>query len=139
MMIDNKRKIIAFENRLRKCNNVLILGVKTNFSDYSEYDKKVISNAKTIYYPSSFYVSLFNSSGKNVFPSWNNYNCAQDKIKQTTLFKLLGLPHPRTRFFYGKEQKIKSSYSRGGRIIPRSGGKRIFYRLSIGPGLLHNL
>ncbi|HHE75463.1 MAG TPA: ATP-grasp domain-containing protein, partial [Desulfobacteraceae bacterium] len=28
-----------------------------------------------------------------------------DKIKQTAIFKLLDIPHPRTRVFYGKHQK----------------------------------
>jgi ribosomal protein S6--L-glutamate ligase len=42
---------------------------------------------------------------KKTFPSVSNYDFALDKIKQTAMFKLLGIPHPRTKFFYGKTQK----------------------------------
>ena len=45
--------------------------------------------------------------GKATFPSYHNYKCVQDKIKQTALFQMLGIPHPRTRVFYGKHQKRK--------------------------------
>ncbi len=43
--------------------------------------------------------------GKATFPSYHTYKCVQDKIKQTALFDLLNLPHPRTRVFYGNRQK----------------------------------
>lgn len=98
-------KVIALESRLKGCNNVISLGVKPNFNDYSESDKRLIRRSKKIYYPTLFYAELFDSIGKPTFPSPQNYYCAQDKIKQTTLFNLLSIPHPRTRFFYGKRQK----------------------------------
>jgi ribosomal protein S6--L-glutamate ligase len=43
--------------------------------------------------------------GKETFPSYHTYKCVQDKIKQTALFDLLQIPHPRTRVFYGNRQK----------------------------------
>ena len=43
--------------------------------------------------------------GKPTFPSYHCYKFVQDKIKQTALFELLNIPHPRTRVFYGKRQK----------------------------------
>ncbi|MGD8303782.1 MAG: RimK family alpha-L-glutamate ligase, partial [Desulfobacterales bacterium] len=54
-----------------------------------------------------FYADLFDTVGKSTIPSYHTYKCVQDKIKQTALFKLLDLPHPRTRVFYGKRQKSK--------------------------------
>ena len=97
--------VIALEGRLRRCRNVLTLGVKTNFSDYSEADIRLIRDAQKIYYPSVFYADLFDAIGKPIFPSYHTYKCVQDKIKQTALLNLLGIAHPRTRIFYGKRQK----------------------------------
>jgi ribosomal protein S6--L-glutamate ligase len=63
--------------------------------------------AEKIYYPTTFYADLFDAMGKKTFPSYHTYKCVQDKIKQTALFQLLEVPHPRTRAFYGKRQKSK--------------------------------
>jgi ribosomal protein S6--L-glutamate ligase len=81
---------------------VLTLGVRPNFADYTDDEKKRIRDTEKIYYPSSFYADLFDAMGKKTFPSYHTYKCVQDKIKQTALFNLLGIPHPRTRAFYGK-------------------------------------
>ena len=99
------KKVIALEARLRNCKNVLTLGVRPNFSDYSPREAELIRKADKIYYPTAFYADLFDAMGKATFPSYHTYKCAQDKIKQTALFDLLNLPHPRTRVFYGKRQK----------------------------------
>jgi ribosomal protein S6--L-glutamate ligase len=98
-------KVIALEARLKNCKNVVILGVRPNFSDYSRTEADLIRNAEKIYYPTAFYAELFDAVGKKTFPSYHNYKCVQDKIKQTALFNLLDIPHPRTRVFYGKRQK----------------------------------
>ena len=97
--------VIALEGRLRHCSNVITLGVKTNFSDYSADDARMIRDANKIYYPSIFYADLFDAVGKPTFPSYHTYKCVQDKIKQTALLNMLGIAHPRTRVFYGKRQK----------------------------------
>jgi ribosomal protein S6--L-glutamate ligase len=99
------KQVIALEARLRECNNVLTLGVRTNFADYNTYEATLIKNADTIYYPTTFYADLFDAMGKRTFPSYHTYKCVQDKIKQSALFALLDIPHPRTRVFYGKRQK----------------------------------
>jgi ribosomal protein S6--L-glutamate ligase len=98
-------KAIALESRLRDCKNVITLGVRPNFSDYSPHEAEMIRNAKKIYYPSAFYADLFDAMGKPTFPCYHTYKCVQDKIKQTALFQLLDIPHPRTRVYYGKRQK----------------------------------
>lgn len=98
---------IALENRLKGCRNVLTLGVRPNFSDYSPEEAALIRAASKIYYPTTFYADLFNSAGKTTFPSYHTYKCVQDKIKQTALFELLQIPHPKTRVFYGRRQKSK--------------------------------
>lgn len=99
--------VIALEARLRECNNVVTLGVRPNFSDYSPAEIERIRGASKIYYPTQFYADLFDTCGKATFPSYHTYKCAQDKIKQTALFNLLEIPHPRTRAFYGQRQQAR--------------------------------
>ena len=99
------KQAIALEARLRNCKNVNTLGVRSNFSDYSSQEAELIRAANKIYYPTTFYADLFDAMGKATFPSYHTYKCVQDKIKQTALFELLKIPHPRTRVFYGKRQK----------------------------------
>jgi ribosomal protein S6--L-glutamate ligase len=101
----NAKKVIALEARLKNCKNVVTLGVRPNFSDYSRTEADLIRKAEKIYFPTTFYAELFDAVGKKTFPSYHNYKCVQDKIKQTALFNLLEIPHPRTRVFYGKRQK----------------------------------
>ncbi len=99
------KEVIALEARLKNCKNVRTLGVRSNFSDYSPQEAELIRKADKIYYPTTFYADLFDAMGKPTFPSYHTYKCVQDKIKQTALFELLNLPHPRTRVFYGNRQK----------------------------------
>lgn len=100
-------EVIALEHRLRHCRNVRTLGVRTNFQEYAEDEIRAIRQARKIYYPSIFYADLFDAMGKATFPSYHTYKCVQDKIKQTALFNLLGIPHPVTRVFYGQRRLEK--------------------------------
>jgi ribosomal protein S6--L-glutamate ligase len=99
------RTVIALEARLRNCRNVRTLGIRPNFSDYSPMEAELIRKTDKIYYPTAFYADIFDAMGKATFPSYQTYNFVQDKIKQTALFELFDLPHPRTRVFYGNRQK----------------------------------
>ena len=101
------RKVIALEARLRDCRNVITLGVLPNFTDYSDADRRLIEGADRIYYPTEFYALLFSAIGKPTFPGYLTYACAQDKIRQTGLFQVAGIPHPRTRTFFGRRQQEK--------------------------------
>jgi len=104
---------VALEARLKGCRNVVTLGVRPNFSDYSDQEVARIRDAEKIYYPSTHYIDMFDAMGKKTFPSAHTYRFVQDKIKQTTLFQLLKVPSPRTRFFYGrrKAEKIRQHFS----------------------------
>lgn len=102
-----KKHVIALESRLSACRNVLTLGVRPDISRYSPEELKMIRKADKIYYPSVFFADLFDSMGIATFPSYHTYKCVQDKIRQTALFDLLAISHPRTRVFYGKRQKGK--------------------------------
>ncbi len=105
--------VIALENRLRRCSNVMTLGVKPDFSDYSPEAAGQIRQAAKIYYPSSLYAPIFGAMGKPVFPSVHTYHFAQDKIRQTGLFMLQNIPCPKTRIFYGKEREkeVRSQFA----------------------------
>ncbi len=105
--MESQRYVIALEARLKGCKNVLTLGVRANYTDYLPAEKDLLRCAEKIYYPTTFYADLFDIMGKRTFPSYHTYKCVQDKIKQTTLFNLLDIPHPRTRVFYGKHQKTE--------------------------------
>ncbi len=97
--------VIALESRLRNCTNVLTLGVRPNFSAYNPLEQQQILSAATLYYPTRHYAEHFETLGKPIFPSSQTYSSAQDNIKQTTASSVARIPHPRTRFFYGKRQK----------------------------------
>ncbi len=103
--MQKNQKAIALGMRLKNCKNVRTLGIKADFTDYSSEEKELILNAPVIYYPSSLYAELFDTMGIKTFPGHNAYRYAQDKIKQTAVFKLLEIPHPFTRVFYGKNQQ----------------------------------
>ena len=80
------QNVIALEARLRECVNVLTLGLRPNFSDYTCHEADLIRSAEKIYYPTAFYADLFDTMGKKTFPSYHTYKFAQDKIKQSALF-----------------------------------------------------
>ena len=96
---------LAIGYRLKDCPHIKTLGLRPNFSDYPQKDRELLQNASKIYFPTAFYADLFNAMGKVTFPSFHTYKFAQDKIRQTAMFNLAGIPHPRTRIFFGNAQK----------------------------------
>jgi ribosomal protein S6--L-glutamate ligase len=91
---------VAIGSRLMGVPEVLTLGVKPNFHDYLPNEKKLILNTCLILYPTLNYAQFLSTLGKKIFPSLETYLYADEKIKQTTLFAMLGLQHPRTRIYY---------------------------------------
>jgi ribosomal protein S6--L-glutamate ligase len=96
-------KKIALGKRLRHSSIVQTLGVRPNIDDYSDSELDLLRSADTIYYPSRLYEDVFLALGKRVFPA-NYYRYMGDKIKQTELFTLLDIPHPRTRIYEGNHR-----------------------------------
>jgi ribosomal protein S6--L-glutamate ligase len=96
-------KYLAFGSRLLGVPEVLTLGVRPNFHDYSPQEQQKIHGASVILYPTLNYAQFFTTIGKKIFPSLETYLYADEKMKQTTLFNLLALPHPRTRFYLQRE------------------------------------
>ena len=91
---------VALGSRLRGIPEVLTLGVKPNFFDYSPEERQIILAGPVVLYPTLNYAQFLTTMGKCIFPSLETYLYADEKIKQTTLFYMQGIPHPRTRFYF---------------------------------------
>ncbi len=96
---------VAIGRQLSHCRDVITLGVKRNLRDYHKAELRLIRDAYKIYYPSFFLYSSLDKMGKKTFPNPNYYRFFNNKIKQTVLFDSLGMPHPRTRMYFGEEEK----------------------------------
>lgn len=90
----------AIGSRLLGVPEVRTLGVKPNFLDYTPEEREFIRTSDLILYPTKNYAQFLTTMGKNIFPNLETYLYADEKIKQTTLFYMLDIPHPRTRIFY---------------------------------------
>jgi ribosomal protein S6--L-glutamate ligase len=93
-------RFIALGSRLRGIPEVLTLGVKPNFPDYTPLERDLILGSELILFPTLNYAQFLTTMGKKIFPSLETHLYADEKIKQTTLFYMLGIPHPRTRIYY---------------------------------------
>jgi ribosomal protein S6--L-glutamate ligase len=96
----NKPPFIAIGRRLEGLPEVTTLGVKPNFLDYTRSERKLMEEAELILDPTLNFAQFFTTIGKKIFPSLETHLYADEKIKQTTLFYMLGIPHPQTRFYY---------------------------------------
>jgi len=105
-------RYVALGSRLVGVPEVSTLGVKPNFQDYSKLEQQQILNAAVILYPTLNYAQFFTTMGKRIFPSVETYLYADEKIKQTTLFNMLAIPHPRTRFYLQRDfSKILNDFA----------------------------
>ncbi|MCF8034479.1 MAG: ATP-grasp domain-containing protein [Desulfarculaceae bacterium] len=97
--------LVAIGRRLARYPQFLTLGPRPNLDDYPPEHLELIRQADTVFYPTELLAPQLAALGKRLFPSLACHLLEGDKIKQTTLFKLLGLPHPRTRVFYGRQRQ----------------------------------
>lgn len=95
----------ALGSRLQDVPEVWTIGVKPNFPDYTPEEREFIRSADLILYPTLNYAQFLTTMGKKIFPSLETYLYADEKIKQTTLFYMMGIPHPRTRIYYHLHHK----------------------------------
>ena len=102
---DQKRPIAIGRRLIKFPEHLHTLGFRPDFCDYSDGEQALIRDAVKIYFPTAFYADLFNVMGKATFPSYHTFKFTLDKIRQTAIFKLQQIPHPRTRVFYGNTQK----------------------------------
>ncbi|MFW5730781.1 MAG: ATP-grasp domain-containing protein [Desulfonatronovibrionaceae bacterium] len=96
---------VAVGQQLSHCPSVVTLGVCTNLSHYPAWKRELLFLAPKVYFPTSLFAETISATGRRIFPSVECYRYAGDKIKQTILFQMQGLPVPRTRFYFGKKQK----------------------------------
>jgi len=96
----NNASYVALGSRLRGLPQVITLGVKPNFFDYTPQERALILSSDIILYPTMNYAQFLTTMGKKIFPSLETYLYSDEKIKQTTLFNMLGIPHPKTRIYY---------------------------------------
>lgn len=96
---------VAIGEQLKTSSHVVTLGVRPQLADYTRGERELLRAADTIFYPTARYVDLFATLGKETFPSANCYRLQGSRLKQTGLLRLLNVPHPRTRVYYGHKQK----------------------------------
>jgi len=99
-MHGNNYRFVALGSRLRGVPEVLTLGVKPNFPEYTPQEQQMIIGADVVLFPTQNYAQFLTTMEKRIFPSLETHLYADEKIKQTTLFHMLGIPHPRTRIYY---------------------------------------
>lgn len=102
---------IALGKRLRSSRLIASLGVLPDWDGYSPDAQEAIRRAAVLYYPSMLYEPVLQSVGKRTYPH-NYYGFMGNKIRQTELFQLLGISHPRTGLFYGRNrlQRITAEF-----------------------------
>ncbi|MBW1999468.1 MAG: ATP-grasp domain-containing protein [Deltaproteobacteria bacterium] len=126
----NTWRFVALGSRLKGLPEVLTLGVRPNYHDYTPRERSYMSEAPMILYPTHNYAQFFHTMGKRIFPSLETHLYADEKIKQTTLFSMLEIPHPRTRIYYHLHHKdiLKEFSFPFIAKLPRasSGGKGVF-------------
>jgi ribosomal protein S6--L-glutamate ligase len=93
---------VALSYRARGMRRARILGVKPNFQDYPPDHRRMILGARRVLYPTRVYARPLADAGCRVFPGPAHYYYLGDKIRQTRLFQLLGVDHPRTRVYWGR-------------------------------------
>jgi ribosomal protein S6--L-glutamate ligase len=100
--MENKRRgpFVALGRRLEGVPEVITLGVRANFADYAPREQDLLRSSDAILYPTRHYAQYFATMGRRIFPSLETHLYADEKIKQSTLFQLLQLPHPRTMIYY---------------------------------------
>lgn len=98
---------VALGEQLKDCSQVVTLGVRSQIGDYTEKERELLRTADTIFYPTARFVDLFATLGKLTFPTVNCYRLRGERQKQVALLRMLNVPYPRTRVYYGCRQKQK--------------------------------
>jgi ribosomal protein S6--L-glutamate ligase len=98
---------VAIGEHLQNCSRVITLGVRSQISDYTQEERELLRAADIIFFPTSKFADLFATLGKVTYPSVNCYRLRGKRLKHIALLSMLGVPHPRTRVYYGQKQKQK--------------------------------
>jgi ribosomal protein S6--L-glutamate ligase len=98
---------VAIGEQLKSCHQVVTLGARSQIGDYTEKELELLRAADIIFFPTSRFVDLFATLGKVTFPTINCYRLRGERLKQVALLRMLNVPYPRTRVYYGHKQKQK--------------------------------
>lgn len=98
---------IALAPFLSACPHVRTLGIRPGMGDYTEEERECMRLAERIFFPTPRFVSVFKAIGKATFPSPTAYLVRRSRLHQQVLFKVMGVPHGRTRIYFGARQKRK--------------------------------
>jgi ribosomal protein S6--L-glutamate ligase len=98
---------VAIDEHLQNCSQVITLGVRSQIGDYTQKERELLRAADIIFFPTARFVDLFATLGKVTFPSVNCYRLRGKRLKQIALLRVLEVPYPRTRVYYGQKQKQK--------------------------------
>jgi hypothetical protein len=96
---------IALGPFLRSCPSVRTLGIRATMGDYTEDERELMRRTEKIFFPSARFVTIFQAIEKPTFPSPPTYLYRRSRLHQQILFKYLGIPHGRTRIYFGRRQK----------------------------------
>ena len=98
---------VALGEQLKDCSQVITLGVRSQIGDYTEKELELLRGADIVFYPTARFVDLFATLGKLTFPTVTCYRLRGERLKQIALLRMLKVPYPRTRVYYGSKQKQK--------------------------------
>ncbi len=98
-------KYIALAPFLKGCPSVRSLGIRPSMGDYTEEERERMRSADRILFPTQRFVLVFKAIGKPTFPSPASYLVRRSRLHQQVFFKVLGIPHGKTRIYYGARQK----------------------------------
>jgi hypothetical protein len=96
---------IALAAFLRSCPSVLTLGIRPTMGDYSEEERTLMRQADKVFFPSVRFAPIFQAIEKPTFPTPATYLYRRSRLHQQLLFKYLGIPHGKTRIYFGRRQK----------------------------------
>lgn len=96
---------IALAPFLYSCPDVVTLGIRPCLDDYSEHERKMLLDARRVFFPTPKYVDIFQACQIPTFPRPTTYRYQRSRILQQLLFHYLDCPHVRSRVYYGKRQK----------------------------------
>ena len=84
-MVKEGTNFIALGSRLRGVPEVITIGVKPNFLDYTFHERDLILSSERILFPTLNYAQFLTTMGKMIFPSLETYLYADEKIKHITI------------------------------------------------------
>jgi len=103
--INTKPAWLAIGKQFCNYPEVLTLGVRPSFGDYEPWERELLLSGRKIYFPTRRFIDVFRCHDIPTYPNWRYYRYIGHKFRQTHLFQATGIPHPRTKFYWGKTRR----------------------------------